>query len=99
MIEQANLQLIILGTLFVFSWLMIKLIRHLKTKKIDTELWCTVFEGMTQGALRLDHLKNPGTVIEKKMRRDGKDRDPLDLDLLVELKIDERSPQQRDERQ
>lgn len=99
MIEQANLQLIILGTLFVFSWLMIKLIRHLKTQKIDTELWCTVFEGMTQGALRLDHLKNPGTVIEKKMRRDGKDRDPLDLDLLVELEIDERSPQQRDERQ
>jgi hypothetical protein len=94
---QANLQLIIIGTLVVFCWLTIKLVRYLKRQKINSELWCTIFEGLTQGALRLDHLKNPGTVIEKKMRRDGKDKDPLDLDRLVDLEAGEYLPQQTDE--
>ena len=74
-----TLQLIILGSMFVFSWLMVRLVRFTKTKKINTELWCTIFEGLTQGAIRLDDLKAPEEVIEKKIKRDGQDKDPFDL--------------------
>lgn len=79
MSEDILLHLIILGVLFIFSWLMVKLVRYTKTKKINTELWCTVFEGLTQGAIRLDDLKAPETVIEKKIRKDGEGKDPFNL--------------------
>ncbi len=62
-----KLQFIILATMFIFSWLMVKLVKYTKTKKINTELWCTFFEGLTQGAIRLDDLKAPEIVIEKKI--------------------------------
>ena len=78
--SEPTLQLIILGAMFVFSWLMVRLVLYTKTKRINTELWCTVFEGLTQGAIRLDDLKAPEEVIEKKIRRDGKDKEPYDLD-------------------
>src|SRR5690606_4837646 len=77
--SEPTLQLIILGSMFVFSWLIVKLVRYTKTKIINTELWCTVFEGLTQGAIRLDDLKAPEEVIEKKIKRDGQDKEPFDL--------------------
>ena len=76
--SSANLQFAIIAGVIVFTWFMVRLVRWIKTKKINTELWCTVFEGLTQGAVRLDHLKNPEAVIEKKLRRDGRDKDSLD---------------------
>ena len=78
MFTLANLQLAIIIICIIFCWLMVRLVRWTKTKKINTELWCTVFEGLTQGAVRLDHLKNPESVIEKKIKKDGKDKDRLD---------------------
>ena len=75
--EHANLQLAVIAGVILFTWLMVRLVRWIKTKQINTELWCTVFEGLTQGAIRLDHLKNPETVIEKKIRKDGRDKDSL----------------------
>jgi hypothetical protein len=84
--SEPTLQLIILGSMFVFSWLIVKLVRYIKTKNINAELWCTVFEGLTQGAIRLDDLKAPEEVIEKKVKRDGRDKEPFDLN-DIEAKI------------
>ncbi|HTQ98375.1 MAG TPA: hypothetical protein VMH83_00230 [Candidatus Acidoferrum sp.] len=75
-----TMQLLVLGAMVLFAWLMVKLVRYNKSRRVNTELWCTVFEGLTQGAVRLDDLKAPEEVIEKKARRDGKDKDPFDLD-------------------
>lgn len=72
---QANLELGVIVGVVLFGWLMVRLVTWIKTRKINTELWCTVFEGLTQGAIRLDDLKQPETVIEKKMKRDGRDKD------------------------
>lgn len=76
--SEVNLQIAIIAGVIIFAWLTGKLVAWIKTKKINTELWCTVFEGLTQGAIRLDHLKNPESVIEKKIRKDGRDKDSLD---------------------
>ena len=76
--ETVNLQIAIIVGVIVFTWLIVRLVAWIKTKQINTELWCTVFEGLTQGAVRLDHLKNPEAVIEKKIRKDGRDKDSLD---------------------
>ena len=78
MMNEANVQFMIIAGVALFGWLMVRLVAWIKTKRINTELWCTVFEGLTQGAIRLDHLKNPETVIEKKIKKDGRDKDTLD---------------------
>ena len=75
--SNANLHLAVIMGVVLFGWLMARLVKWIKTKQINTELWCTVFEGLTQGAVRLDHLKNPETVIEKKIRKDGRDKESL----------------------
>ena len=80
MTDAANLEIAIIAGVVGFAWVMVRLVAWIKTKKINTELWCTVFEGLTQGAVRLDHLKNPEAVIEKKIRKDGRDKDSLDPD-------------------
>jgi biopolymer transport protein ExbB/TolQ len=80
MTHEANLQLLVIGSTVVFCWLMLRLVRFIKTQRINTELWCTIFEGLTQGAIRLDDLKAPESVIEKKIRRDGKDKEAFDLE-------------------
>lgn len=76
--DTANLQLLVLGGMLLFGWIVARLVRYNKSRRINTELWCTVFEGLTQGAIRLDDLKAPESVIEKKIRRDGKDKDSFD---------------------
>ena len=76
--DTANLQLLVLGGMVIFGWSVARLVHYNKSRRINTELWCTVFEGLTQGAIRLDDLKAPESVIEKKIRRDGKDKDSFD---------------------
>lgn len=83
--HEPTLQLLVLATMALFAWLVAKLVRYTKTKRINTELWCTIFEGLTQGAVRLDDLKAPEEVIEKKARRDGKDKDSNDGDVDLQL--------------
>lgn len=94
--SRPTLELLILVGMFVFSWLTWKVVRYNKTKRINTELWCTIFEGLTQGAVRLDDLKAPEEVIEKKIRRDGKDKDPLDLDATEALISQQIAERERD---
>ena len=62
--------------LFCLMWLATKAIIALGKKRTDTKLWALVFEGMTQGAISQEPLKEPEIFIEKKARRDGQDRDP-----------------------
>ena len=67
------LQYSFLVGLLSFVWAAVKLVAWLKTRKNNVPLWTTVFEGLTQGAINLDHLKEPEIHIEKKSRREGED--------------------------
>lgn len=93
--REPTLQLIILGAMLVFAFLTVKVVRYNKTKRINTELWCTVFEGLTQGAIRLDDLKAPEEVIEKKIKRDGQGKEPFalnDIEFQISQRINGRAP-------
>ena len=61
--------------LLVFIWLAAKAVLALKNRNTNIGLWATVFDGMTQGSISLEPLKEPEVFIEKKARRDG-DKDP-----------------------
>lgn len=50
-------------------------IKHLRSKRHNTELWGTIFEGMTHKLVNLDPIKNPEVFIEKKARRSGQEND------------------------
>ena len=67
------LQYSFLAGLLIFVWAAVKLVAWLKTRKNNTPLWTTVFEGLTQGAINLDHYKEPELHMEKKSRREGED--------------------------
>lgn len=41
----------------------------------DTELWATVFEGLTHKTMNLEPLKEPEVFIEKRLQKDGQDKD------------------------
>jgi len=61
--------------LFVFA---VKMIMYLKAKNTNTELWATVFEGLTHKTMNLELLKTPRYYTEKKVKRSGKDKDTPD---------------------
>ena len=67
------LQYSLLVDLLIFTWAASKLVAWLKTRNNNIPLWTTVFEGLTQGAINLDHLKEPEIHIETKARRQGED--------------------------
>ena len=71
------LQLGIVFGAFIIIWLCAKLITYLKNRDNNTELWGTIFEGLTHKAVNLDAIKEPETLIEKKAEKDGQDKDPL----------------------
>ncbi len=62
---------LVLG-LFVFFWLGFKYIQYLRNKKHNTELWGTIFEGITNKLIDLEPVKKPEIYIEKKVPRDDK---------------------------
>jgi hypothetical protein len=51
----------------------VRLVAWLKTRKSNIPLWTTVFEGLAQGAINLDHLKETKIHIEKKIPPRGED--------------------------
>ncbi|WP_039911837.1 hypothetical protein [Cellvibrio mixtus] len=59
--------------LFVFFWLGFKYIQYLRNKKHNTELWGTIFEGITNKLIDLEPVKKPEIYIEKKAPRSGKE--------------------------
>lgn len=58
--------------LFISAWLAVRYIRYLKNKKPNTELWGTIFEGITNKLIDLEPVKKPEVYIEKKAPRSGK---------------------------
>jgi hypothetical protein len=68
---------LVLG-LFGLVWLGAKYIRYLKNKKPNTELWGTIFEGITNKLIDLEPIKKPEVYIEKKAPRSGKEKDNED---------------------
>ena len=77
--EDLLLQYSFLGGLLIFVWASVKLVAWLKARDNNKTLWTTVFEGLTQGAISLDHLKEPEIHIEKKSRRQGEDYENKEL--------------------
>ena len=71
MIDGLLPQYLLLVGLRTFAWVASKLVAWLKTRNNNIPLWTTVFEGLTQGAINLDHLKEPEIHIEEKARRQG----------------------------
>ena len=65
---------IVLG-LFVLLWLGLKYINYLRNKKHNTELWGTIFEGITNKLIDLEPVKKPEIYIEKKAPRSGKENE------------------------
>jgi len=60
-------------------YLAVKAISYLRARNTNTELWATVFEGLTQNAIPQEPLKEPKTFIEKKAKRNGEDKDPFNI--------------------
>lgn len=61
---------IVLG-LFLAVWAAGKFIIYLRSKKHNTELWGTIFEGVTNKLINLDPIKKPTVFIEKKAKQSG----------------------------
>ena len=60
---------------FLLIWLSVKWISFLRTKNTNTALWATVFEGMTNYTVPQKPLQEPKVYIEKKVKRDGRDKE------------------------
>ncbi|RYE51088.1 MAG: hypothetical protein EOP48_18720 [Sphingobacteriales bacterium] len=69
--NQTYIELGMVFSIFVLGALAVKFIRYLRLKKTNTELWATVFEGLTHRTMNLDPLKQPEVYIEKKAKKDG----------------------------
>lgn len=74
----------IVTILFVAMWAAGKFIIYLRSTKHNTELWGTIFEGVTNKLINLDPVKKPDVFIEKKARQSG-------------LGDEEKEPKNRDE--
>lgn len=70
-------QLGIVAGIFLTGWLAVRLIVYLQRKRTNTELWGTIFEGLTHNTIPQEPLKEPEVFIEKKAKRDGQDKDPM----------------------
>lgn len=63
---------------FILVWLGVITIRYLRKTRHNTELWGTIFEGVTHKLINLDPQKQPEIFIEKKARRSGKGVDEIE---------------------
>lgn len=73
-----NSELIALGiTLisFLLCWIGSIYIKYLRSKRHNTQLWGTIFEGVTHKLVNLDAIKEPEIFIEKKTQKNGQEKD------------------------
>ena len=73
-----NSEIILLATtliFFILVWVGSIYIKYLRSKRHNTELWGTIFEGVTHKLVNLDAIKEPEVFIEKKARRSGQEKD------------------------
>lgn len=69
---------VLLGITFIFFiviWLGAIYLKYLRSKRHNTELWGTIFEGVTHKLVNLDAIKEPEVYIEKKTKRSGQGKD------------------------
>ena len=69
-----NSHYVLLGITFIFFALVFigsTYIKYLRSKQHNTELWGTIFEGITNKLVNLDAIKKPEIFIEKKAKRNG----------------------------
>ena len=75
-----NKEYLLLGitlAFFMIAWIGIKYVNYLRSKRHNTELWGTIFEGVTHKMVNLDAIKEPQVFIEKKAKRSGQGKDEL----------------------
>ena len=60
---------------FIFVWIGSIYIKYLRSKRHNTELWGTIFEGLTNKLINLDAIKEPEIFIEKKSKKSGQSKD------------------------
>lgn len=73
-----NSELTLLGVTLIFfllCWIGSIYIKYLRSKRHNTELWGTIFEGVTHKLVNLDAIKEPEVFIEKKTRKSGQGKD------------------------
>lgn len=80
-----NSELTLLGITLIFFtliWIGSIYIKYLRSKRHNTQLWGTIFEGVTNKLINLDAIKEPEVFIEKKARKSGqgKDDEPSETD-------------------
>lgn len=66
---------LVFGAIFTLM-LAVKVVLYFKKKNTNTEMWGTIFEGLTVNTIPQGPLKEPMVFIEKKAKRDGQDDDP-----------------------
>lgn len=67
--------LVITLVFFVLIYVGNAYIKYLRSKRHNTELWGTIFEGITHKLVNLDAIKKPEVFIEKKAKRNGLRKD------------------------
>lgn len=60
---------------FILVWIGSIYIKYLRSKRHNTELWGTIFEGVTHKLVNLDAIKEPEVFIEKKAIKSGQGKD------------------------
>lgn len=73
-----NSELIALGITLIFfllCWIGSIYIKYLRSKRHNTQLWGTIFEGVTHKLVNLDAIKEPEIFIEKKTQKNGQEKD------------------------
>ncbi len=73
-----NYELTLLGItliFFILCWIGSIYIKYLRSKRHNTQLWGTIFEGVTNKLVNLDAIKEPEIFIEKKTKKSGQGKD------------------------
>jgi hypothetical protein len=88
-LNMTNSELTLLGItliFFILCWVGSIYIKYLRSKRHNTQLWGTIFEGVTNKLINLDAIKEPEIFIEKKAKRSGQGKDDEQSDSESEEK-------------
>lgn len=69
------IQLAVVFGSIITLMLAVKVVLYFKKKNTNTEMWGTIFEGLTVNTIPQGPLKEPKVFIEKKAKRNGQDND------------------------
>jgi hypothetical protein len=75
MTHEIIVQILALTALVLLISAGVRFVVYLRKKRTNTELWATVFEGLTHKTMNLEPLKEPKVFIEKRVKKDGQNKD------------------------